>query len=278
MRQITSLLAFVSLLLFPTVAMSAQDALPNDIYPDSRNRLPLIKREDVDERAKKTYDAAVASYAGAPPAMGAVIRLHGNPVSNAQLESPLGQLAIITTAREHDQPYEWSLHQMQAMATGVDPAVVEIVRDRKPLTKLDPKEAVIIQMGREIFGTHKLGSELYARALSLLGKANLVDVVGLMADYSRTSATLTAFNQQMPPGWKQFLPLPFTQPDDVHPDSRSRLPLMRSVPSGLAPALYGSGGNRSRAYPRARCRSQVPGSQRGAPGDRPGDPGVGPRA
>jgi 4-carboxymuconolactone decarboxylase len=243
MRQFMSLLAFVSLLLFPTVAMSAQDAIPKDIYPDSRNRLPLIKREDVDERAKKTYDAAVANYAGAPPAMGAVIRLHGNPVSNAQLESPLGQalmqLAIITTAREHDQPYEWSLHQMQAMATGVDPAVVEIVRDRKPLTKLDPKEAVIIQMGREIFGTHKLGSELYARALSLLGKANLVDVVGLMADYSRTSATLTAFNQQMPPGWKQFLPLPFTQPDDVHPDSRSRLPLMRSVPSGLAPALYG---------------------------------------
>lgn len=243
MRQFMSLLAFVSLLLFPTVAMSAQDALPKDVYPDSRNRLPLIKREDVDERAKKTYDAAVASYAGAPPAMGAVIRLHGNPVSNAQIESPLGQalmqLAIITTAREHDQPYEWSLHQMQAMATGVDPAVVEIVRDRKPLTKLDPKEAVIIQMGREIFGTHKLGSELYARALSLLGKANLVDIVGLMADYSRTSATLTAFNQQMPPGWKQFLPLPFTQPDDVHPDSRSRLPLMRSVPSGLAPALYG---------------------------------------
>lgn len=243
MRQFMSLLAFVSLLLFPTVAMSAQDALPKDVYPDSRNRLPLIKREDVDERAKKTYDAAVASYAGAPPAMGAVIRLHGNPISNAQIESPLGQalmqLAIITTAREHDQPYEWSLHQMQAMATGVDPAVVEIVRDRKPLTKLDPKEAVIIQMGREIFGTHKLGSELYARALSLLGKANLVDIVGLMADYSRTSATLTAFNQQMPPGWKQFLPLPFTQPDDVHPDSRSRLPLMRSVPSGLAPALYG---------------------------------------
>jgi 4-carboxymuconolactone decarboxylase len=249
MRQFTSLLAFASLFFFPAIPISAQDtrsadgALPKDVYPDSRSRLPLIKREDVDERAKKTYDAAVASYAGAPPAMGAAIRLHGNPVSNAQLESPLGQalmqLAIITTAREHEQPYEWSLHQMQAMATGVDPAVVEIVRDRKPLTKLDPKEAVIIQMGREIFGTHKLGSEIYARALSLLGKANLVDAVGLMADYSRTSATLTAFNQQMPPGWKQFLPLPFTQPGDIHPDSRSRLPLMRSVAPGLAPALYG---------------------------------------
>jgi hypothetical protein len=151
----------------------------------------------------------------------------------------LMQLAIITTAREHDQPYEWSLHQMQAMSTGVDPAVIDIVRDRKPLTGIDPKDAVIVQMGREIFGAHKLGSETYARALSLLGQANLVDAVGLMADYSRTSATLTAFNQHMPPGWKQFLPWSFTQPDDFHPDSRSRVPLMRNVPAGLSTALYG---------------------------------------
>jgi len=249
MRRFTSVLAFAWLLLPPAIPIPAQGtrsvegALPKDVYPDSRNRLPLIKREDLDERAKKAYDAAVSSFAGAPPAMGAAIRLHANPVSNAQLESPLGQalmqLAIITTAREHDQPYEWSLHQMQATATGVDPAVIDIVRNRKPLTGIDPKEAAIVQMGREIFGAHKLGSETYARALSLLGQANLVDVVGLMADYSRTSATLTAFNQQMPPGWKQFLPLPFTQPDDVHPDSKSRLPLMRNVAPGLSTALYG---------------------------------------
>ena len=249
MRRLTSVLAFASLFLPPAIPVSAQGtkgvdgALPKDVYPDSGNRLPLIKREALDEPAKKAFDAAVASFAGAPQAMGAAIRLHGNPVNNIQLESPLGQalmqLAIITTAREHDQPYEWSLHEMQATAVGVDPAVIDIVRNRKSLIKVDPKEAVIIQIGREIFGAHKLGSEIYARALSLLGKGNLVDVVGLMADYSRTSATLTAFNQQMPPGWKQFLPLPFTQPNDIHPDSRSRVPLIRSVAPGLAPALYG---------------------------------------
>jgi hypothetical protein len=84
----TSLLALASLSFFPTVWISAQDAkssLPEDVYPDSRNRLPLIKREDVDERAKKTYDAAVASFAGAVPAMGAAIRLHGNPLNKATI-------------------------------------------------------------------------------------------------------------------------------------------------------------------------------------------------
>ena len=91
--------------------------LPPDVYPDSRNRLPLIKREDLDERGRQAYDAAV-SAAGSPDRLQGVaaIRLHGSGI-NVRWASPLGraltELAILTTAREHDQPYEWSLHQME---------------------------------------------------------------------------------------------------------------------------------------------------------------------
>jgi 4-carboxymuconolactone decarboxylase len=249
MNRFASAVALAPLLLFPALTSFAQPAtavestLPKAINPDSRNRLSLIKREDLDERRKKAYDAAVASYAGAAPAIGAEIRLHGRPINNIQLESPLGhalmQLAILTTARAHDQPYEWSLHEMQAIAVGLDPRVIDQVRNRKPLNRVADKEAVIIRMGREIFGSHRLSTETYSQALSLLGESNLVDVAALMADYARTSATLTAFNQQLPPGWKQFLPLSFMQPDDIHPDSRSRLPLMTIPAPSLAPALYG---------------------------------------
>lgn len=249
MNRFASAVALAPLLLFPALTnfgqpvTGVQSTLPKDINPDSRNRLSLIRREDLDERRKKAYDAAVASYAGAAPAIGAEIRLHGRPINNIQLESPLGhalmQLAILTTARAHDQPYEWSLHEMQAIAVGLDPRVIDQVRNRKPLSRVGDKEAVIIRMGREIFGSHRLSTETYLQALRLLGESNLVDVAALMADYARTSATLTAFNQQLPPGWKQFLPLPFMQPDDIHPDSRSRLPLMTVPTPSLAPALYG---------------------------------------
>ena len=30
--------------------------LPKDVYPDSGSRLPLLKREDMDEEGKKLYD------------------------------------------------------------------------------------------------------------------------------------------------------------------------------------------------------------------------------
>ena len=154
----------------------------------------------------------------------------------------LSELAIISTAREHDQPYEWSLHEMEAVAVGLDPAVIDAVRNRKPLAGVGEKEAAIIQLSREI-ARHKVSPETYARALKTFGESSLVDIVALMGNYAGTATRLSAFNQQMPPTWKQFLPLPFTPPSDIHPDSRSRLPLIRppAAPPATPPALYSRG-------------------------------------
>ena len=154
----------------------------------------------------------------------------------------LSELAILATAREHDQPYEWSLHEMEAVAVGLDPAVIDAVRNKKALTGIGEKEAAIIQLARDI-GRHKVSADTYARALKTFGQSNLVDVVSLMGQYAATATRLSAFNQQMPPGWKQFLPLPFTPPADIHPDSRSRLPVIRTPapPPAMPPPLYSRG-------------------------------------
>ena len=37
-------------------AGSSADALPKDVYPDSRNRLPLPKRDEMDDEGKKAFD------------------------------------------------------------------------------------------------------------------------------------------------------------------------------------------------------------------------------
>lgn len=224
------------------IPLAAQSDLPKDVDQDSRSRLPLIKRENLNEAGKKAYDAAAANAASGRPEGAAAIRLHRSGVDvrwQSRVGRGLTELAIISTAREHDQPYEWSLHEMEAIAVGVDPTVIDVVRSKKALTGVGEKEAVVIQLAREI-GRHKVSSETYARALKAFGESDLVDVVGLMGQYAATATRLTAVNQQMPPGWKQFLPLPFTPPGDIHPDSRSRLPLIRTpaAPPAAPPSLY----------------------------------------
>ena len=231
-------------------------SLPADVDPESRNRLAI----------------SAPDPEGGPGAAAAAIRGAGTGV-NARWDSPVGrpllELAILITAREHDAPFEWSLHEMEAVAVGLAPDVIDVVRNREPLSGLDDREAVIIQAGREIFGAHRLSDETYRRAVALFGEANFVDVVDLMARYAGTAARLAAFNQQMPPGWPQFLPLPFTPPDDVDPRSRSRLPLRpmpaettRATPSlygrTLSPQGTGPGQLRSHGAGRASLEANVP--------------------
>lgn len=204
----------------------ADGALPRDVHPDTRNRLPPLKREELNDQMKKAYDAAIASASGGKPEGMAAIRLHRSGVDvrwDARIGRRLSELAILAIAREYDQPYEWSLHEMEAVSVGLEPQIVDVVRNRRPLTGLGEKEAVIIQLGREI-GTHRVAPATYARALKLFGKTDMVDLVDLMANYAGTAVNLTAANQWMPPQMKQFLPLPFTMPADILPDSRSRIP------------------------------------------------------
>lgn len=208
-------------------AVKAQTApsgsLPRNVDSKSRSRLPLL------EPGVEGVEA---------------IRLHASGV-DVRWSSPLGrdltELAILTAARAHDQPYEWSLHEMEALAVGLDPAVIDLVRYRRPVTGVPEKAAVIVEVGREIFGTHSLGAVTYARALEVLGRGNLVDIVILMGSYAATATRLTAFNQQMPPGWKQLLPLPFAPPDDIRPDTRSRLPYVKAQTGATPGPLYSRG-------------------------------------
>ncbi len=223
-RQVALILVFAGgVASFAVAQTGTNGSLPKDVDPDSRSRLALLK----------------------PGVEGvAAIRLHASGV-DVRWVSPLGrqltELAILVSAREHDQPYEWSLHEMEALAVGLDASVIDVVRHRRAVAGLAAKQAIVIDIGREIFGRHALGSDTYARALSILGKTDLVDIVSLMGNYAATATRLTAVNQQMPPTWKQLLPLPFTAPDDIHADSRSRLPYVKAQAQATPGPLYSRG-------------------------------------
>jgi hypothetical protein len=245
---LTSGLGFVALLHPPYGVVAAQrgnpsnGSLPEDINPVTRSRLPPITRGELNETNRRLYDSAGPNG----PHGADALRLHRSGLS-ARWDPPFGrqlaELAIITTAREHDQPYEWSLHEMEAHSVGVDRAIIDIVRHKGALTAVPAQEATIIQLARETFGRFELTSDTYARALALLGQTSLVDIVDLMAGYAGTAVNLTAANQWMPPQMKQLLPLPFTMPDDILPDSRSRIPAVnpdnpaqgQAVPQGGGP-------------------------------------------
>jgi len=195
---------------------------PDDIDPQSGCRLPLPKREDLDEAGKRIYDQATDPKGGTirglkgpagiqlhSPALAALVR----PVNRyLRYESGMGgrvrELAILVTARECDSRFEWAAHEPEALKEGLSQAVIDVVKYRKSASGLDAKDAIIIELGRELFRTKRLAAATYARALTQFGARGLVDIVELMGNYAGTALLLAAFDMQLDPGTTALLPVP----------------------------------------------------------------------
>lgn len=195
--------------------------LPKDVYPDSGSRLPAIKREDMNKADQELYDEVVDPKRGRSAALMSPLgmRLHNPRLfrDTRQLTGPLrksvygprlAELAILVTARELNQQFEWTAHEDQARKAGLDQNIIDIVKYRKPVTGLGEKEAAIIQLGREAVGKRKVSSDTFARALKLFGKEGLLDLASLMGYYASTAVLLETFDQHLRPDQKPLLPIP----------------------------------------------------------------------
>ncbi len=221
---------------FPATALAASEpepattaaetpggpGLPPDVYPSSRSRVPLITPERLtSDLGKKLYDEAnhdTASLVGLQGPGG--IALYSPKYDDAQrplnrflrfgtgLDRKLVEVAILISARQTNQRFEWAAHEQAARAAGVSAATIDVIRTRQPTTGLDPQEAAIIALGREGIGDRHVSAATFSRAQALLGTQGLIDIVGVMGDYLMTGLLLTTFDQQLPAGATSDLPMP----------------------------------------------------------------------
>ena len=201
-------------------ARAEENAAAKAVSPDSGFRLPLPKRDELDEQGKKFYDEIASqdgrNIAGLRGPMG--IRLYSPKVGELQrelnqylrfdagLSGPVRELAILVAAREMDNQFEWAAHEPVARKEGLADAAIDAVKNRRSVTGLTDEEAVVIQLGREIFEEKKVTQQTFTRAVNKFGKQGLVNLVSLMGSYASTAALLRTFDMQLPAGVRPPLP------------------------------------------------------------------------
>jgi 4-carboxymuconolactone decarboxylase len=189
--------------------------MPSDIDPQSGFRLPLPKREDLDEVGKRHYDrvaAPGASIAGlqgpsgiglySPKAAEHARALNRYLRFEAGFTPRVREIAILTTAREMDSQFEWAAHEPEALKEGVEPRVIEVIKHRKPTAGLDEPDATVIELGRQIFRDHKVTPETFAKAKALFGPNKLVELVMLMGQLRRYGGAAHRRRHAAAPGTK----------------------------------------------------------------------------
>ncbi len=195
--------------------------MPADIDPHSGFRLPLLKREELDEAARKTYDSAMTPGETIVGLRGpAGIQLYSPRTTQhlrainrylrfeAGIPARIREIAILATAREMDSQFEWAAHEPEALKEGVPQAVIDVIKYRKSTEGLDPTDAAVIALGRELWRDHKVSSATFAKLKAVFGPHKLVDLVLLMGNYAGTAALLTAVDMQLHEGKQPLLPIP----------------------------------------------------------------------
>jgi 4-carboxymuconolactone decarboxylase len=193
---------------------------PSDIDPQSGFRLPLPKREDLDEVGKRAYDRAntpgktivgLRGPAGIHLYSTGTVDAHNALTSylrfQAGFDAKVREVAILTVAREMDSAFEWAAHEPEALQAGVAADVIDVIKHKKSTQGMDETYAAIIELGREALGKHKVSSAAFARVKALFEPSKLVQLTLLMGAYASTAVLLTTFDMQVPEG-KPQLPLP----------------------------------------------------------------------
>src|SRR5882724_404255 len=178
---------------------------------ETEMRLKLLSPGEMSADQKQTYDESIAGKRGAPPApmmawlnspemarhatrLGGVLRF------DTIFPAKLSEIAILVTARHWTSHYEWYAHKRLGLKGGMDPKIIEDIRDRRTPNFDDPKGQMIYDVARSLHEARGLSKALYEEAVKVLTLRGLVEIIGLCGYYTMVSMTLNTFEFDLPEG------------------------------------------------------------------------------
>jgi 4-carboxymuconolactone decarboxylase len=205
---------YAALLFAGAAVMSAQSAsdrkLPADIDPQSYSRLPLIMKDTLDAEGKRIFEAINGKEGNKPRLGPPASSLYSLPVSepydrvNQLLRKTVAgpgyfEISTLIAAREYDQQYEWTAHEVAARRAGVDQKVIDTIKYNRPLDGLPEKDRTLIQFGRDLLKKHHIESAMFKKMVEQFGTQGTIELTMTIGDYVMTALLLNAVDQQLPP-------------------------------------------------------------------------------
>ncbi|MEI9814864.1 MAG: carboxymuconolactone decarboxylase family protein [Acidobacteriota bacterium] len=193
----------------------AQTKLPADLDPESRARLPYLKKSEAEPKGQKVFDifakdgtlrGPLAFAAYNPGVAQSLLDLHDAAVTASTLDAHTRELAIMVACRATNYNLEWNGHEASALKAGVDAKVLDAVRNNRPLDGLNERDAIVIRFGRQLLNDKKVDSATFAKVVSLWTKRGAMDMVAVMNTYAVSGFFAIAVDERSPEG-KAELPV-----------------------------------------------------------------------
>jgi 4-carboxymuconolactone decarboxylase len=179
------------------------------------SRLPDLRYDEMTAEQQRVHDEIAAGPRGkvegplrvwlhAPKLATHAQKLGAHARFQSLLPPSLSELAILVTAATWRADFEWYAHARLAREAGIAESVIEAIRKGQEPSLPDAKARAVYAVACELHRTRVLSDATHAAAEQALGRAALVDLVGILGYYTLVSMTLNAFEVPTPDGSRPF--------------------------------------------------------------------------
>jgi 4-carboxymuconolactone decarboxylase len=116
----------------------------------------------------------------------------------------LSELAILVTAREWTQDYEWYVHYPIALKAGIKASIADAIGDGRHPVGMSEDEETVYDFCVELHRHKRVSDATFARVEKRFGKQGVVDLTGINAYYTLLAMQLNVAQYEPPKDAKRL--------------------------------------------------------------------------
>ena len=164
-------------------AAAAEDRLPT-IPPASYTAEQKQAAIDVEAARKTPVFGPFEPLMHSPQVMSQARAMGDYLRYKSAIGTTLSELAILVTAREWSQDYEWTVHYPIALKAGIKADIADAVGDGRRPAAMSDDEEIVYEFTTELLRTKRVSDRTFARADKRFGKQGIVDLTGIAGYYT----------------------------------------------------------------------------------------------
>jgi len=177
----------------------------------AQERMPPIPPErmtDAQKKAVEEFRAARNADVGGPfapllrsPEVMNRARAMGDYLRFKSVLPPrLSEFAILITARQWTQNYEWDAHSRIAQQAGLSADILAALAEGRRPDRMADDEEILYAFCTELQRNQSVSDATYARAVAKFGEQGVIDMVGISGYYTLLAMVLNTARTPVPAG------------------------------------------------------------------------------
>jgi len=200
-------LKFIWPILFSVLALSsgvfAQTRLP-EIPVDQYTAEQKKAAQEFEAARKKAPWGPFAMLIYSPELMNNARAMGDYLRYNSAFDSAVSEFAILITAREWSQDYEWSVHYPIAIKAGLKPEIAQALKEGRRPEGMSEEQTIVYDFTIELQRYKQVSDVTFAKTEKRFGKKGAIDLAGIAGYYTFLAMEMNMARRPAPIGGERL--------------------------------------------------------------------------